>query len=90
MIGQLLAAAASTGHLGDPKRMARTPTSDDVDLGTLPNGQRHAVKKDQTAAASAAPVGAKTVEITLIATTTRRYLATDLDVLSIEDVSSGR
>jgi len=76
MVDRLLAAAASTGRLSDPKRMAQTPDGD-VDLGTLPNGHRHAVNKDRTAAASAAPTDAKTVEITLIATTTRRYLATD-------------
>lgn len=83
MIDRLLAAAASTGRLSDPKRMAQTPPGDDIDLATLPNGQRHAIRKDHTAAASAAPTGAKTVEITLIATTTRRYLATDLQAQRI-------
>ena len=83
VIDRLLAAAASTGRLGNPKHMAQAPIGDDVDLGALPGGQRHAVNRDQTAAASAVPAGAKTVEITLIATTTRRYLATDLEALRL-------
>ncbi|MDE0115694.1 MAG: hypothetical protein OXT07_03625 [bacterium] len=83
MIDRLLSAAVSTGRLSDPKRMTQAPAGDDADLGTLPNGHRHAVNKDRTSAASAAPLGAKTVEITIIATTTRRYLATDSEALRI-------
>ena len=83
MVDRLLAAAVSTGRLSDPKRMSQTPAGDDADLGTLPNGHRHAVNKDRSAAASAAPTGARTVEITLIATTTRRYLTTDSEALRL-------
>lgn len=76
MIDRLLAAAVSTGRLSDPKRLLQAPEGEDADLRTLPNGHRHGLNKDRSTAASAAPTGAKTIEITLIATT-RRYLATD-------------
>ena len=75
----LLAAAASTGRLSGPKRLASAQTADDVELTTLPNGNRQAARTDGTATAVAAPVGAKTAEITLTATTTRRYRATDAE-----------
>lgn len=83
MIDRLLAAAVATGRLSEPKRMAQAAIGDDVELATLPGGQRHAAKRDQSATASAAPAGAKTVEITLIATAARRYLATDLEALRL-------
>lgn len=79
MIDCLLAAAASTGRLSDPKRLSRAPVGEGVEIGTLPDGQRHAARRDRTAAASASPIGAKTVEITLIASTSRRNLASDLE-----------
>ena len=82
-LDQILAAAASTGRLSDPKRLAATPVDDDIETGTLPDGRRHAVKQDGTAAAAATPKGAKTAEITLIATTTRRYLATDTQAIAL-------
>lgn len=75
----LLAAAASTGRLSDPKRLASAQTADNVELATLPGGKRQAARTDGTATAAAEPVGAKTTEITLTATTTRRYRATDIE-----------
>ena len=75
----LLAAAASTGRLGDPRRLEATQIGDDVELTALPGGKRQAARTDGTATAVAEPAGAKTAEITLTATTTRRYRATDTE-----------
>ena len=50
-----------------------------MELTTLPNGNRQAARADGTATATAEPIGAKTAEITLTATTTRRYRATDAE-----------
>ncbi|WP_420618878.1 hypothetical protein [Candidatus Poriferisocius sp.] len=75
----LLTAAASTGRLGDPRRLEAAQINDDVELTTLPGGKRQAARNDGTATAVAEPVGAKTVEIALTATTTRRYRATDTE-----------
>lgn len=75
----LLAAAASTGRLGDPRRLASAQTADSVELATLPNGNRQAARTNGTATAVAKLIGTKTAEITLTATTTRRYRATDTE-----------
>ena len=75
----LLSAAASIGRLGDPKRLDAAQTHNDVELTTLPNGSRQAARADGTATATAEPIGTKTAEITLTATTTRRYRATDTE-----------
>ena len=75
----LLAAAASTGRLSDPKRLASAQTADNVELATIPGGNRQATRSDGTATAVAEPIGTKTADITLTATTTRRYRATDTE-----------
>ena len=58
-LDRLLAAAASTGRLGDPNRLSTAPVDEGVDLGTMADGRRHAVKQDGTAAAASTPVGAE-------------------------------
>ena len=78
-LDSLLAAAASTGRLSDPKRLASAQPADNVELATLPGGNRQATRSDGTATAVARPIGAKTAEITLTATTTRRYRATNTE-----------
>lgn len=75
----LLGAAASTGRLSDPKTLAAAQTGDDIELSTLPDARRQAARADGTAIAVARQIGAKTAEITLTATTTRRYRATDTE-----------
>lgn len=75
----LLSAAASTGRLPDPKRLASAQAADNVELTTLPDGNRQAARSDGKATAVAESVGTKTAEITLTATTTRRYRATDAE-----------
>ena len=78
----LLAAAASTGRLDDPRRLEAAQIGDDVELTALPGSNRQAARIDGTATAVAEPTGAKIAEITLTATSTRRYRATDTEAPS--------
>jgi len=64
--------------------MATPPGADaNVSVATGPNGRHQATRADGTATATAERIGAKTAEVTLTTTSTRRYRADDTEALRI-------